>query len=195
MRPCWREFTQTLAHVMAHVAMTDGRGQALDTEDGMRLWHDMGDRLRGTGGCLFLAGNGASSSMCSHFAADLNKNARLRTQIFTDAALLTALGNDICFERVFAEPLLRMGREGDLLLTISSSGNSPNILEAIGAARERGMGVVTLSGMSPDNRSRRMGDLNIYAPGSTYGMVETAHAALLHCWSDMLTAPAAPAEH
>lgn len=160
----------------------------LPLETGIAQWHDMAAAMRKRRGCLYLVGNGASSSMSSHFAADLNKNARLRTQVFTDAALITAVANDISYERVFAEPLARMGEAGDMLLTISSSGNSPNILAAIKVARQLGMQVVTLSGMKEDNASRTLGDLNIYVPETTYGLVETAHSALLHHWTDLLVA-------
>ena len=81
-------------------------------------------------------------------------------------------------------PLKRFANSGDILVTISSSGNSPNIIKAIEVARELGIKVVTISGMSPDNRSRTMGDLNFYIPGETYGIVETSHLVLLHCWLD-----------
>ena len=71
-----------------------------------------------------------------------------------------------------------------MLVAISSSGNSPNIIEAIGAARELEMHVITLTGMEPDNRARGLGDLNFYVPAQTYGLVECCHHVLLHCWLD-----------
>ena len=77
---------------------------------------------------------------------------------FNDVALLTATANDVAFEEVFALPLRRVARAGDLLTVISSSGNSPNILRAIDAAREMSLTVVTLTGMSADNRARAQGD-------------------------------------
>ena len=75
--------------------------------------------------------------------------------------------------------------EKDMLITISSSGNSPNIIKAIHTARELGVFIVTLSGKKEDNQSRRLGDVNFYVPLDTYGLVESAHAVLLHCWLDM----------
>jgi D-sedoheptulose 7-phosphate isomerase len=75
-------------------------------------------------------------------------------------------------------------KKGDLLVTISSSGNSLNIIKSIEMAREKGMGVVTFSGLKPDNQSRKMGDLNFYIPAKTYGIVECAHQVLLHVWLD-----------
>lgn len=188
----WLTYLHKLAICLESVTITDRSGGMLPLEDGLRAWRDAGSALRERKGCLFLVGNGASASLSSHFAADLSKNAGLRTCLFTDAALLTAIGNDLSFDRIFAGPLLRQGRRGDILLTISSSGNSPNILAAISAARQLCMHVITLSGMQATNKSRQLGDLNVYAPGATYGLVETAHAALLHFFTDQLV-PQAPA--
>lgn len=133
---------------------------------------------------LYFIGNGASATMSSHYAIDFAKNAECRSLCFNDPAFLTAIGNDLGYENAFALPIERLGVAGDLLISISSSGNSPNIVKGIEAARSKGVAVATLSGMSPENRSRRMGDLNFYVPARTYGMVECAHHSLLHCVLD-----------
>ena len=99
-------------------------------------------------------------------------------------ALLTATANDVAFEEVFALPLRRLGRAGDLLITISSSGNSPNILRALETARSMSIQIVTLTGMCADNRARALGDLNFYVPSRRYGWVECAHQLVLHYWLD-----------
>jgi D-sedoheptulose 7-phosphate isomerase len=97
---------------------------------------------------------------------------------------MTAVSNDIAYEECFAVPLKRFANPSDGLVTISSSGNSKNVIRAIETAKELKMKVITLSGMSPDNKSRKMGDLNFYIPADTYGIVEVNHQALLHCWLD-----------
>lgn len=117
-------------------------------------------------------------------AADWTKNAAVKSLAYNDIAFLTAIGNDLGYDQVFAHPVGWFGDEGDLLVTISSSGNSPSILRAIEAARERKMKVVTFSGMKADNASRKLGDLNFYIPAWTYGIVECAHQILLHIWLD-----------
>ncbi len=142
------------------------------------------EEIKNRHGQIFLIGNGASSAMASHIAADLCKNAHISTRCFSDAALLTALANDCGVEFMFADPIRRQGNANDMLVCISSSGESPNIIQAVKQARELGMLVVTLSGMKPGNNLRRMGDLNFYAPAETYGFAETAHAAILHYWVD-----------
>jgi D-sedoheptulose 7-phosphate isomerase len=124
--------------------------------------------------------------MASHFAADLAKNARLHTQVFSDLSLITAISNDMGYEHVFAEPLRRRGQPSDMLVAISSSGSSPNILAVADVAREIGSTVVTLSAMKSSNPLRTKGKLNIYLPADTYGEAETAHAAALHWWMDLV---------
>ena len=108
----------------------------------------------------------------------------MRALTFNDPALLTAASNDEGFDEVFALPLRRMAQAGDMLISISSSGSSPNIVRALEAARAAAMVIVTLSGRRPDNLSRSRGDLNFYVPAEPYAMVETAHALILHYWID-----------
>lgn len=140
---------------------------------------------------LFFIGNGASASMASHVSADLAKNAHLHTQVFSDLALITAIANDMDYDQVFAEPLRRRMRSGDILVAVSSSGASPNIINAAKEARAMGGQVVTLTAMHPDNQLRKTGDLNFYVPGKSYGLAETSHAALLHHWIDIMVAECA----
>jgi D-sedoheptulose 7-phosphate isomerase len=135
---------------------------------------------------VYLIGNGASASMASHFAADLAKNGHLHTQVFSDLSLITAISNDLGYEHVFAEPLRRRAQPQDMLVAISSSGNSPNLLKAVDVAHEKRLTVVTLSAMQPDNALRQLGDLNVYLGAKTYGLAETAHAAVLHHWMDQV---------
>jgi hypothetical protein len=97
---------------------------------------------------------------------------------------MTAVANDCGYDDVFVEPLLRMGRGGDLLVAISSSGQSANVRRAAEKARELGLTVVTVSSMDGANPLRTLGDLNVYVPGGAYGHSETCHAAVLHYWMD-----------
>lgn len=140
--------------------------------------------VRGRGRKQYLVGNGASAAFASHMALDWTKNAGVPSVAFTNAALLTAMGNDLGYEEAFCAPLSWYAKSGDLLIAISSSGNSPNILRTIEMARSKGMGVITLTGLRQDNRARALGDLNLYVPAKTYGVVECAHQILLHMWLD-----------
>jgi D-sedoheptulose 7-phosphate isomerase len=144
----------------------------------------MSQAVRAARGTMHFAGNGASACMASHMALDWTKNAGVRALAYNDLAYLTAIGNDLGYDQSFAQPVSWFAEPGDLLVTISSSGNSPNVLKAIAAAREKRIPVVTFSGLKPDNASRRAGDLNLYVPGWTYGLIECAHQVLLHAWLD-----------
>lgn len=151
-------------------------------------WRDHTLQIRATRKSVFLIGNGASASMASHIAADLAKNAHIRTEVFSDLSLITAIANDLSYVEVFAEPLRRRMIEGDMLIAISSSGKSPNILRGVQEAKRLGGIVVTLSAMSPNNNLRTQGFLNFYIPAKSYGMAETCHAAILHYWMDLVVA-------
>jgi len=89
------------------------------------------------------------------------------------------MGNDFGYDHTFSNPIELLGNKNDLLVTISSSGNSPNIIHAIHIAKEKEMKVLTLSGFAMDNQSRQLGDINIYAPIHHYGIVESIHNLLL----------------
>ena len=133
---------------------------------------------------MYFVGNGASSMMAGHMSADAAKNGRIRAQAFHETSLMTAVSNDISYENVFAYPLQRFADPGDVLVTISSSGNSPNIMRVIEVAHELGIETITLSGKSPANGSRPQGILNFYIPSQSYGIIECAHQVLLHSWLD-----------
>ncbi len=166
--------------------LVTGRQGAMPTADeGLNQLVTQIEEMQAKSGTIYMIGNGASATMASHMALDATKNGKLKVQAFNDVASLTALGNDLGYDEVFAFPLSRYASSGDMLLTISSSGNSPSIIRAIETARELGMKVITLSGMKPDNRSRALGDLNFYIPATTYGMVECAHQVLMHYWLDL----------
>ena len=104
---------------------------------------------------------------------------------FNDPSALTCLGNDLGYENVFAKQIDFHARPGDLLVGISSSGRSPNILNAVKSARARNCKVVTYSGFTEDNPLRSVGDINFFVHSKEYGFVEVAHLALCHAVLDI----------
>lgn len=182
----YQHYRNRIRDVLDGLEITDRDGRAVDPETGLADWSAMSKETARAGGHHFFAGNGASAMMASHMAVDCTKNGGFNAMAFNDAALLTAVGNDIGYDAVFSYPLNRYGKAGDVFITISSSGNSPNIVNGLKQARDLGLKLMTLSGMKPDNQSRRLGDLNFWVPGLTYGMVECAHQILLHCWLDQV---------
>lgn len=180
----WERYSNRISELLDRLAVTDDLGNDVQRETGFRLWHDWTLRVRERRGCVFLVGNGASASMASHISADIAKGASLRTQVFTDVALMTAVANDLAYDEVFARPLSWSMNRGDMLVAISSSGNSPNVVRAVETARELGGHAITLSAMRADNAIRALGALNFHIPAETYGFAETTHAAILHYWVD-----------
>jgi D-sedoheptulose 7-phosphate isomerase len=180
----WPDYLSAASAGLRDLVVTSRSGETLTATEGFTRWVAMTHAGRSRGQHIYLVGNGASAMMASHFAADACKNGGLSAMAFNDASLLTATANDVAFEEVFALPLSRLARSGDLLIAISSSGNSPNILRAIDTARSIPAEIVTLTGQGADNRARLRGDLNFYVPSSRYGWVECAHQLILHYWLD-----------
>lgn len=180
----WHSYTEKLAAVLGRVEFTDAAGRVLSADEAFETWHQLTVSVREQQKTVYLIGNGASASMASHFSADLAKNGHLHTQVFSDLSLLTAIGNDLGYSEVFAVPLERRAQPGDLLVAISSSGRSPNILNAARVAGAKKMKLITLTGFDADNPLRQLGDLNAHVPTGTYGLTETCHAAILHHWMD-----------
>lgn len=182
----WQQNCQSLSKLLFNLSIRDGSGHDYELDEGFAQWRAYCLKLKANRQKMFLIGNGASSSMASHFATDIIKNSGIRTLTFTDASLLTAVSNDISFEEVFAEPIKWQAKEGDMLVAISSSGNSPNIVKALAQAQEQKLITVTLSAMSEKNIIRSLGDLNFYIGAETYGHAESGHAVILHHWMDLL---------
>jgi len=144
----------------------------------------LSQEVKSNRGTKYFCGNGASAAMASHFALDWLKAADLKAIAFNDPVSLTAVANDVSFEQVFSLPLSRLAEKKDLVVTISSSGNSPSVVAAIAEAHRLRVPCVTFSGFRPDNQSRQNGDLNFYVPCRTYGVAESCHQILLHAWLD-----------
>jgi len=183
----WHSESYRIFELLNGLSFYCNEGVPISTDKGFTLWRDVTIKLRDSKQVCFLIGNGASASLASHVSADLAKNAHIHTQVFTDLSLITAISNDIGYERVFAEPLSRQGNSGDMLVAVSSSGRSKNILAAVDVARSLKMTVVTLSAMSFDNPLCRMGDINVYVAAKTYSNAESCHAAILHYWIDLVS--------
>ncbi len=184
--PPWKKEIDKLRRILYQLSFTGCDGVEYSTDEGFKIWQELTIYVREKKRSIYLIGNGASASMASHFAADLAKNAYLHTEIFSDLSLITAISNDMGYEWVFAEPLRRRAKKGDMLVAISSSGNSNNILHATEIARRIGLQIITISAMSPKNPLRSKGFLNAYVPAQTYGYAETCHTAILHHWMDMV---------
>jgi len=138
-------------------------------------------RLRENGNKIFFVGNGASSAFANHMALDFSKNGNILSRSLSDSAFLTALANDYSYENAMVEYLKIEGvKSDDLIITISSSGNSPNVISVLNFCKENNIKSLALSGLKNDNKSLALADYSIYVPMKTYGMVECIHQIFLH---------------
>ena len=127
---------------------------------------------------IIIAGNGGSAAMASHLAVDFTKAAGIRAINFNEADLITCFANDYGYEHWVEKALEAYADPGDLVILISSSGTSRNILNASEKANEMGLTVITVSGFLTDNPLRKLGDLNLWVDSKEYNIVEMTH----HVW-------------
>ena len=130
---------------------------------------------------IWWVGNGGSAAICSHLSQDILNKLGARSFFLGDTSLMTCMANDFGYENVYLQPLERLARPQDLLIAISSSGNSENILLCAEMALTRDMDLITLSGFKNSNKLWNMeSDLSFFVPADLFGIVELSHEAILH---------------
>ena len=135
---------------------------------------------------IFTIGNGASASIAQHWACDYTKGCKqggLRPRVISLAAnipLMTAIANDISFDDVYSFQIDALGQEGDVLVAISSSGNSPNVVKAIETAKSLKMKTIALSGFKSDNKCTQLADISLHVDIQEYEAAEDVHQAIMH---------------
>ncbi len=135
---------------------------------------------------IFFIGNGGSCAIASHMTADFMKNGGMNTCSLYDGAVVTCIGNDCGYEYIFSKPMEFLVSENDLVVVISSSGNSQNIINAIGTAKGKKASVITFTGFLANNKVKQMGDINVYVPSEKYGIVESIHNLILQQIVDLI---------
>lgn len=146
-----------------------------------------------SGGCAFICGNGGSSADAQHFAAELTGRFERERRgwpavaLTTDTSALTAIGNDYGFDYVFSRQLEALGRKGDLLIAISTSGNSPNVRQAVAYAKANGISTIALLGRDGGQLAREV-DHALIVPSQRTARIQEMHILILHIWCEMLDA-------
>jgi len=181
----YEKYLSTFSGILENAEASNQSGASVDMDDAvkqighaMQACHDGGNKV-------MLIGNGGSAGICSHMATDISKNGGMRATAFNDSSVLTCLGNDYGYEFVFQKQIEWYAAEGDILIAISSSGKSANILNAVEEARKKECLVYTFSGFREDNPLRTRGDLNVYLNSLEYGFVEVGHLAIIHSALDI----------
>lgn len=145
-------------------------------------------------GRILLCGNGGSAANCMHFSAAMINHFEVERPplpvmvLSTDVSVLTAVTNEGHYDQVFARQIQALGQEGDLLLALSTSGNSGNILQAVNAANDRGMDTIMLSGRDGGMLANHLGpeDIEIRVLGDTAAQIRETHLFILHCFCDLI---------
>ena len=135
---------------------------------------------------IILCGNGASSTIASHASTDFTKQAKIPAICFSDAGLITAYGNDYGYENWVSEGILSYHGINDLIILISSSGSSKNIVNAAQTAKKLNLKVVTFTGFSENNPLKSIGDLNFWFPSKAYNVIENTHSIWITSVIDMI---------
>jgi phosphoheptose isomerase len=187
-----------------------GQYLAAYREELVRAWHGldsgavaraaaMVDEAVRAGRMIYACGNGGSAAIANHMLCDFLKGIQTGTglsprivSLSANIELITAIANDIDYADVFVYPLRTMAQPGDLLITVSSSGNSENIVRAVQWARDNGVGTVALTGFS-GGRSAGLADVNVHVETRNYGIVEDVHQSLMHVLAQYLRQRAMPA--
>lgn len=139
---------------------------------------------------LLIAGNGGSAAMADHAAVDFTKQAGVRAMSFSAPGMLTAFSNDYGYEHWLARAIEFYSEPGDVVVLISTSGRSLNILNGAHAAQARGLDVITFSGHSPDNPLRTLGRVNFWLDSKAYNIVENIHQIWLLTICDLIVGKA-----
>lgn len=145
-------------------------------------------------GKILACGNGGSAADCQHFAAELLNRFELERPglaamaLTTDSSTMTSIANDYAFEQIFSKQVRALGQRGDVLLAISTSGNSKNVMEAIVAAHEREMSIVALTGHGGGRMADMLkaGDVHICVGHKNTARVQEVHLLSLHCLCDAI---------
>ena len=183
----------TLSDLLCQVEVTSPSGGRIEFADAATALMARARATHAAGNKLIFVGNGGSAAIASHMATDYSKNGGVRSLALNDASMLTCLGNDLGYDRVFAKQIELHARSGDLVIAISSSGRSANILNAVDAAAAAGCTIATMSGFTADNPLRRKGEWNFFVASDRYGFVEIGHLTICHAVLDFLCGLPAPA--
>ena len=136
---------------------------------------NLANEVKNNNAKIIFAGNGASAAISAHAAVDFTKQAKIRGITFNEADLITCFSNDYGYENWISEAIKSYGKNNDVVVLTSVSGESPSIINAAITAKERGFTVVTFSGRSAANKLKSIGDINFWVDSNAYNIVECIH--------------------
>ena len=180
------QYLENISDLRHKITARNSAGEILSLADATKLSVELIRCASQDGGKIIFIGNGGSAAIASHMAVDFSKNGRMPAICFNDAVALTCLTNDLGYEEVFSQPIRMLAKSNDVLVAISSSGQSLNIINAVKAAHSIPMKVVTLSGFDETNLLINEGNVNFHVPSTRYGAVEITHLTICHALLDLI---------
>lgn len=175
-----KKYHKDFLKLLNSVIVTDKHKRKLDFWRGIKLTCDIIKKQSSIGGKVFFIGNGGSAAIANHMAIDFWKNGNIPSMAFSDSSLLTCISNDFGYKHVFEKPIEFFANKKDVLIAISSSGKSENILNGVKAAQIKNCSIITLSGFDKNNQLSSKGICNFYVPAHEYGYVEVIHQYICH---------------
>lgn len=181
-----RKYYDNLSGLLNEVRTSDRNGREMIFYCGIETACNLIVSRAESGNKIIFIGNGASAAIASHISTDFWKNGGIRGIAFNDSSLLTCVSNDYGYSHVFEKPIEMFADRGDVLVAISSSGKSENIIRGTYSARTKEMFIITLSGFESDNPLSWSGDVNFFVPAKSYGLIEIIHHSICHCILDTI---------
>ncbi len=174
------------SNTLMNAKITTESHENLSVEGGMQAMLTILISCRNQNGGVYIAGNGGSAAIASHAVIDFLNMAKMKAMAMLDPAVTTCISNDYGYEHIYSKQLARFIQKEDVLIAISSSGRSQNIVNAVEMAKKQGAKVITLSGFAENNALRQIGHFNLWLNSTDYGQVEIGHAFMLHYLTDHL---------
>lgn len=179
------KFSDAGEYAATYFSKTQAAANTIDMNR-LGLAADILSKVYADGGMVYSCGNGGSAAIANHLVCDhcklVQTDTNLTPRIVSLSAtieMITAIGNDISFDEIFVYQLRSMAKPGDALITISSSGDSENIVRAAGWAKDNGLSVISMTGFS-GGRSANIADVNLHVAADNYGVIEDVHQSLMH---------------
>ncbi len=170
----------SFAKVVDATISTDSMNNNIELEEAIFRGMAALRKLRSEKGILYIVGNGGSAAVASHALVDFVNVAKINAHVLHESSLLTCMANDFGYENAYARVLSQIMQPKDILIAISSSGQSNNICGAAKLAKQIGSKVMTFSGFKSNNALRNIGDINFWLDSEDYGFVEVGHQFILH---------------
>lgn len=174
-----KKYIEQIKQILDKIEIGNCQKQIFEYYDGVDAILKILKKCKKDRNALYICGNGGSAGIAQHMTGDFLKNGGVRTQNLYGSSTITCISNDLSYEYVFSKQLELLALKNDVLIAISSSGESENIYKAINIIKSLGGKAITFTGFKANNRIRSMGDINVYVPSNSYGIVESIHNLIL----------------